>query len=214
MSQRNLLLTLVVHKNTEAQYYHKHDLFAARQKKQLEEIRKEPFESLLKDRQSFYLDTWFWPPWRFNDIAGFAEIELETAWTVSGHLYLPKGWASVKKPLYLNFACASASFEKDSLAGLRAGVCHGPNLRKGQGYEDQRLLHRQQPQPYRIHSRASQDNRIRWLRTTPKLDDFTAAWKVCRDGTRKSLDNPKPENFACELQARPRLTALPIDQCC
>lgn len=124
MSQRNVLLTLMIHQYTKNQYYHKHDLYVAKQKKQLEEIRKEPFDALAKDRQIYYLDIWFWPPWRFNNIVGFAEVELETESTIIGHLYLPVGRAthSVKKPLFLNYACASAYFEQDNLFSLRESI--------------------------------------------------------------------------------------------
>ena len=124
MSQDNLLLTLLVHRYSREQYYHKHDLHVEKQKKWLEGIRKESFDNLPKDRQTYYLDGWFWPPWRFNDIAGFAEIEMETEWTVIGHLYLPEGRFTrvEKKPILLNYACASAQFEQDNLNSLRQSI--------------------------------------------------------------------------------------------
>ncbi len=103
---------------------YKHDLYVAKQKKSVEGFRQEPFDALPEDKQTHYLDTWFWPPWRFNNIVGFAEIELETDLTVVGHLYLPEGRATkvAKKPLLLNFACASTSFEQDNLQSLREAV--------------------------------------------------------------------------------------------
>jgi hypothetical protein len=124
MSRDNLLLTLLVHRYSREQYYHKHDLHVAKQKKWLEGIRKESFDSLPKDRQTYYLDQWFWPPWRFNNIAGFAEIEMETDWTVVGHLYLPEGrfMCVEKKSLLLNYACASAQFEQNNLSSLRQSI--------------------------------------------------------------------------------------------
>jgi hypothetical protein len=124
MSSRRLLLTLLIHQNTRDQYYHKHDLFVEKQKKWLEDIRQEPFDALPKDMQTYYQDSWFWPPWRFNDIVGFAEIELETDWTVIGHLYLPEGRASKisKKSLLLNYACASASSIQGNLQNLREAI--------------------------------------------------------------------------------------------
>lgn len=94
MNRENLLLTLLIHENTEKQYYRKHDLFVEKQKKTIEKIRQEPFDTFPKDMQDYYLGTWFWENWRFNDIAGYAEIELETAWTVVGHLYFPEGRAT------------------------------------------------------------------------------------------------------------------------
>lgn len=124
MNRENLLLTLLIHENTEKQYYHKHDLFVEKQKKMVEEIRHEPFDKLPKDRQEYYFDTWFWAPWRFNDIVGFAEIELETGWTIVGHLYLPEGRATRvrKKPLLLDYACVSCNFEENNLDSLRGAV--------------------------------------------------------------------------------------------
>ena len=124
MSKANLLLTLLVHRYSREQYYHKHDLHVAKQKKWLEGIRQESFNDLPQGRQTYYLDQWFWPPWRFNNIVGFAEIELETDWTVIGHLYLPEGrYTRVeKKSLLLNYACASAQFEQNNLNSLRKSI--------------------------------------------------------------------------------------------
>ena len=117
MSDRNRLMTLLIHRRTREKYYRDHDKFVDKQKKWLESIRHEPFEALPKDRQIYYLDRWFWPPWRFNDIVGFAEIEMETPWTVIGHLYLPEGrvTSATKKPLFLNYACTSADFEPGNI---------------------------------------------------------------------------------------------------
>jgi hypothetical protein len=124
VSKENLLLTLLVHRYSREQYHQKHDLHVEKQKKWLEGIRQESFDALPKDRQSQYLDQWFWPPWRFNNIVGFAEIELETDSTVIGHLYLPEGrYTPVKKKsLLLNYACASAQFEPNNLNSLRQAI--------------------------------------------------------------------------------------------
>jgi hypothetical protein len=103
MSRRKVLLTLLIHRRTREKYYQEHNQHIAMQKAWLEEIRHEPFESMPKDRQTYYLDSWFWPPWRFNDIVGFAEIELETPTEIIGHLYMPERSTRVtKKPLLLN----------------------------------------------------------------------------------------------------------------
>lgn len=124
MIKANLLLTLLVHGNTEKQYYQKHDLFVEKQKKIIEKIRNEPFDLLPKDRQEYYLDTWFWAPWRFNDIVGYAEIELETEWTIIGSLYLSEGRTTKvsKKPLLLDYACVSCDFEQNDLSSLRKAI--------------------------------------------------------------------------------------------
>jgi hypothetical protein len=124
VSNDNLLLTLLIHRYPREKYYQKHDLDVAKQKKWLEGIRQESFDALPKDRQSQYLDQWFWLPWRFNDIVGFAEIELETDWTVIGHLYLPEGrYTPVKKKsLVLDYACASTQFEQNNLDSLRQAI--------------------------------------------------------------------------------------------
>jgi hypothetical protein len=124
MSNRRVLLTLLIHRRTREKYYREHDLYVAKQKLWLEEIRQEPFDSMPQDRQTHYLDTWFWPPWRFNDIVGFAEIELETSAELIGHLYLPEGRVTraTKKPLFLHYACASAQFEEDNLQSLRVAI--------------------------------------------------------------------------------------------
>jgi hypothetical protein len=123
MSGRKLLLTLLVHRQTRENYYRDHDLYVAKQKAWLEEIRQEPFDAMPEERQTYYLDTWFWAPWRFNNIVGFAEIELETQTDIVGHLYMPERMTRVtKKPLLLNYACAAAHFEKDDLQSLRTAI--------------------------------------------------------------------------------------------
>jgi|SRR5215213_5482707 len=124
MSKRRILLTLFIHRRTGDKYYREHDAYVVKQKTWLEGIRQEPFDSMPQDRQTYYLDTWFWPPWRFNDIVGFAEIELETSTELIGHLYLPEGriTRATKKPLFLNYACASAQFEKDNLQSVRMAI--------------------------------------------------------------------------------------------
>ena len=124
MSKRRVLLTLLILRRTRDRYYREHDLYVVKQKAWLEGIRQEAFDSMPQARQTYYLATWFWPPWRFNDIVGFAEIELETSTELIGHLYLPEGRVAraTKKPLFLNYACASAQFEEDDLESLRKAV--------------------------------------------------------------------------------------------
>ena len=105
MSKRKILLTILIHRRTREKYYLEHELHVAKQKAWLEDIRQEPIDAIPKDRQTHSLDSWFWPPWRFNDIDGFAEVELETPTDIIGHLYLPEGRISrvTKKPLMLNY---------------------------------------------------------------------------------------------------------------
>ena len=123
MSKERLLLTLLIHRYSREKYYQRHDQYVEKQKKLVEEGWQQSFESIPKDRQSQFLDMWFFPPWRFNSIVGYAEIELETDWTVIGHLYLPEGRFSRSKPLMLNYACASAGFEQGNLEDLRRAIC-------------------------------------------------------------------------------------------
>ena len=124
MSKRKVLLTLLIHRRTKEEYYQEHDLHIAKQKAWLKDIRREPFDSMPEDKRTHYLDSWFWPPWRFNDIVGFAELELETPTDIIGHLYLPKGRITkvTKKPLLLNYACASVHFENDDLQSLQDAI--------------------------------------------------------------------------------------------
>ena len=122
MIESRLLLTLLVHRRTQEKYYQDHELSVEKQKKLVEEIYRIPFDNIPEDRRLYYLNIWFWPPWRFNDIVGFAEIEMETDWTVIGHLYLPEGRFSRQKPLLLNYACASADFEQNNLQSLREAI--------------------------------------------------------------------------------------------
>lgn len=123
MSKRKVLLTLLIHRRTREKYQEAHERHVASQKAWLEEIRQEAFETLPEDRQMHYLDSWFWPPWRFNDIVGFAEIELENSTTIIAHLYMPDRTTRVtKKPFLLNYACASAQFDESNLESLRNAI--------------------------------------------------------------------------------------------
>ncbi len=124
MTHRCILLTLFIHRRSREHYYRDHDQFVAKQKSSLESLRGEPFDALPDERQTWYLDRWFWPPWRFNDLVGFAEIELETSRTVIGHLYLPKGriTTATKKPLLLQYASASTNFDEDDAASLHTAI--------------------------------------------------------------------------------------------
>jgi len=121
---RRRLLTLLIHRRTREQYKRDHDKFVAKQKRLLEALRGQPFDALPHERQVDYLDRWFWPPWRFNDLAGFAEIELETPWTVIGHMDLPEGRvaAATKKPLLLDYACTTANCEENDERSLRTAI--------------------------------------------------------------------------------------------
>jgi len=124
MNRENFLLTLLIHENTENQYDHKYDLIVEKQKKIVEKIRHEPFDKPPKDRREYYFDTWFWAPWHFNGIVGFAEIELETGRTIVGHLFLPEGRATRvrKKHLLLDYSCVSCNFEENNLNSLRKAI--------------------------------------------------------------------------------------------
>jgi hypothetical protein len=123
VSKRKILLTLLMHRRTGEKYQEAHEQHIAGQKAWLEEIQGESFESLPEERQIHYLTSWSWPPWRFNDIVGFAEVELENSTSIIAHLYMPDRTTRVtKKPFLLNYACASAHFDENSLKSLRSAI--------------------------------------------------------------------------------------------
>jgi len=99
-------------------------IYLSKTKEIVEKIRREPFDKLPKDRREYYFGAWFWAPWRFNDIVGFAEMELETGRTIVGHLFLPEGRATRvrKKPLLLDYSCVSCNFEENNLNSLRKAI--------------------------------------------------------------------------------------------
>lgn len=123
MSKRKVLLTLLIHRRTREKYQDEHEQYIESQKVWLEEIHQESFESLPEDRQIHYLNSWSRPPWRFNDIVGFAEVELENSTSMIAHLYVPDRTTRVtKKPFLLNYACASAHFDENNLKSLRSAI--------------------------------------------------------------------------------------------
>jgi len=124
MSHTNLLLTLFIHRYSREHYYKKFDEWVEKQKAFIESIWKEPFTNLPEERQSYYRNQWFWAPWRYNNLVGFAEIVLENDWTIISNLYLKRGRYSYKKPFLLeyDYACASAEFEPGDIESLREAI--------------------------------------------------------------------------------------------
>ncbi len=122
MNNQTLLLTLLIHRRTKEKYYKDHDQYVEKQKDLLEKSWHEPFTALADERKAYFLDLWFWSPWRFNDIVGYAEIEMETPWSIIGHLYIQEGRISTRKPFMLNYACASAECEPGDLHSLREAI--------------------------------------------------------------------------------------------
>ena len=124
MSYTNLLLTLFIHQYSRENYYKKYDEWVDKQKAFIESIWKDSFSTLPEERQLYYRNLWFWVPWRYNNLVGFAEIVLETEWTIIASLFLKRGRYSIKKPFLLDYdyACASENFEPGNLKSLQEAI--------------------------------------------------------------------------------------------
>ena len=75
MLVRYVLLTLPVHRRSFAEYYREHDREVAARREELErEWGGQPFEELPPHIRLYWKDQWHWPPWFFNDAAGYVKI--------------------------------------------------------------------------------------------------------------------------------------------
>jgi hypothetical protein len=124
MIKTNLLLTLFIHRFSRETYYQKFDDWVGKQKALVESAWNEPFSNLPEERQLYFRNQWFWAPWRYNNLVGFAEIVMETDWTIIASLYLKRGRYSFNKPFLLDydFACASENFEPGNLKSLQEAI--------------------------------------------------------------------------------------------
>ena len=117
-----LLLTLLIHRRTKEKYY-----------KDFEDFKRTDFEKLKKglwlhideipdDFLKRIEQSYFWPPWRFNDIAGFVEIKLENPWTIVADIYKYRGRYSKKKPFLYYPVYASKNFEPNNDSSLKIAI--------------------------------------------------------------------------------------------
>ena len=75
MLVRYVLLALPIHQRPFAAYYQAHDREVQARRAELErEWGGQPFDELPAHIRLAWKDRWYWPPWFYNDIAGFLKI--------------------------------------------------------------------------------------------------------------------------------------------
>ena len=82
------LITLFVHRRSYKKYYKEHDNWVIKQKPGVEKSWNKPFDKLSREIQMQWEETWFWPPWKFNDIVGFLDIGMDIGNCLTADLYI------------------------------------------------------------------------------------------------------------------------------
>jgi hypothetical protein len=75
MLVRYVLLTLPIHRRSFAEYYRAHDAEVRARREELErEWGGQPFDELPAHIRLAWKDRWYWPPWFYNDVAGYLKL--------------------------------------------------------------------------------------------------------------------------------------------
>lgn len=91
MLVRYVLLTLPVHRRSFAEYYREHDREVATRREGLErEWSGQPFAELPPHIRLYWKDQWHWPPWFFNDAAGYVKIGSDGESSLLADLFLER----------------------------------------------------------------------------------------------------------------------------
>ncbi len=86
-------MVLPIHRRTQEKYYQDHNNFIKKQKPAIEQSWGKKFNELEIGIQTQWECLWHWPPWLFNDIAGYLEIGMDGGIYMTANIYL--------KPRYL-----------------------------------------------------------------------------------------------------------------
>jgi hypothetical protein len=88
MRVRYVLLTLPVHRRPFQAYYAAHDREVEDRKLEVEREWSRSFDQLPPHIRIYWQDQWYWPPWFFNDAAGFVQIGSDGGDLLLADLYL------------------------------------------------------------------------------------------------------------------------------
>lgn len=87
---RQRLLVLPVHRRSHDRYYSDQAAYVAREKVKLEATMRKPFSQLAANTRKGWELMWWWPPWEFNDLAGFVEVGLDQSGRMAGDIFLKR----------------------------------------------------------------------------------------------------------------------------
>jgi len=84
------LFFLPIHHYAYKKYYQRHDDYVKKQKKKLEKDWGEPFDQLSEENRRRLEMSWWWPPWKFNDIVGYLDIGTDIGNCLTADIYLKR----------------------------------------------------------------------------------------------------------------------------
>jgi hypothetical protein len=84
------LFFLPIHHYTRKKYYQRHDEHVKKEKRKEEKDWGEPFEKLSEENRSWLERSWWWPPWKFNDIVGYLDIGTDIGNCLTADIYLKR----------------------------------------------------------------------------------------------------------------------------
>lgn len=87
---RYSLFFLPIHHYTREKYYQRQDEYSEKQKRETEKAWGMPFEQLSEHYKRLLTNSWWRPPWKFNDIVGYLEIGTDGGTCLTADIYLKR----------------------------------------------------------------------------------------------------------------------------
>jgi len=84
------LLSFPIHHYSYKEYYERHVLYVEKEKKWVEKGSPGPFDEFSEGAKFTWEETWWWPPWKFNDIVGYLEVGMDIGRSLTGDIYLKR----------------------------------------------------------------------------------------------------------------------------
>lgn len=81
---------LPIHRRSYEAYYEAHKKWEEPRRQEVEKDWGKSFDNLPTRVQVQWNEMWFWPPWRFNDIAGFLDIGMDGGTCLTANIYLKR----------------------------------------------------------------------------------------------------------------------------
>ncbi len=98
MLVRYHLLTLPVHRRSFAGYYAAHDREVESLRPEVEKEWGEPWDKLPPHIRLYWQDQWYWPPWFFNDVAGYLRLGSDGVEALAADLFLARRYFPATAP--------------------------------------------------------------------------------------------------------------------
>jgi hypothetical protein len=116
MLVRYVLLTLPIHRRSFADYYRHHDEEVAARREEVErEWGGQPFDELPPHIRLYWKDQWHWPPWFFNDAAGYVKVGSDGESSLLADLFLERRYFPPTAPEHFAHRGARPFQEREML---------------------------------------------------------------------------------------------------